>query len=113
MPTREEISVKIQRDFADRGLDPGDPIHAFALESLESFNRGVADLDDELADIAARLEWLATAATWMDCRAPGEFEAFVVAKLSQCDTAIGAIRSRWEQHLNEARSNAEAEGARE
>ena len=102
MPTREEMSRKIRADLDARGLAPDDAHFAFVLQALEDMNQGVADLDDELADMAARLAWLANAPTWVNRREPGEFDAFVVARLSECETARAALRTRWERHRVEA-----------
>jgi hypothetical protein len=65
-------------------------------------NEGTADLDDELADLAARLAWLANAPTWINRREPLEFDAFVAARLSECEAAVAALRARWEHHRAEA-----------
>lgn len=64
---------------------------------------GVADLDDELADKAVRLTWLAQAPTWVNRRVPHEFDAFVDSQIAECETAIAAVRARWEAHRNEPR----------
>ena len=101
MPTREEISVKILRDLAERGVTPADPMYEFALESLEAMNAGVADLDDELADIAARLAWLAQTPTWVNRRTPDEFDAFVDSKVAECERSLAAVRARWDTHRQE------------
>lgn len=103
MPTREEISGKIRRDLAERGVTPADPIYEFVLESMETMNRGLADLDDELADLAMRLEWLASAPAWINHREIAEFDCFVEAKLGECETALAAIRHRWKKHQGAAR----------
>ena len=102
MPTREETSRKIRADLAARGLAPDDAHFAFVLQALEDMNQGVADLDDELADMAARLVWLANAPTWVNRREPREFDAFVAARLIECETAMAALRTRWERHRVEA-----------
>lgn len=102
MPTREEISRKIRADLAARGLAPDDKHFAFVMQALEDMNQGIADLDDELADLAAKLAWLARAPTWINRREPEEFDAFVVARLSECESAVAAIRTRWERHRAEA-----------
>ena len=98
MPTREEIRIQMLQEFATRGLLPSDPSYAFALQALEDMNEGTADLDDELADIAARLRWLAHAPTWLNQRKPTEFAAYVAAKLAECETGLAQIRRRWEHH---------------
>ena len=102
MPTREEISRKIRANLAARGLAPGDVHFAFVLQAMEDMNHGTADLDDELADLAARLHWLAAAPTWLNRRVPDEFEPFVIARLNDCEAALSAIRARWQQHRAEA-----------
>ncbi len=99
MPTREEIRIRMLHELSARGLHPSDPSYAFALQAMEDMNQGVADLDDELADIAARLRWLARAPTWVNQRKPGEFEAFVAARFDECTATLVGIRSRWEQYL--------------
>lgn len=104
MPTREEVRIQMLHEFTARGLHPSDPSYAFALQALGDMNEGMADLDDELADIAARLRWLAQAPTWLNQRKPEEFDAFVVAKLAECETVLAQIRQRWEQHRCEAAS---------
>ncbi len=101
MPTREQVSRKIRRDLADHGLTPADPTFGFALAAMEDMNEGMADIDDELADLAVRLAWLAHAPTWLNQRALEEFDAFVNAKLVECETALAAVRRRWEQHQTE------------
>jgi len=98
MPTREETSSQIRRDLAARGMTPIDPMYEFVLESLEIMNTGVADLDDELADLATRLDWLANAPTWINQREIAEFDCFVEAKLGECEMAVAAIRHRWKKH---------------
>jgi hypothetical protein len=98
MPTREEISGKIRRDLAERGVTPSDPLYEFLIESMEAMNLGMADLDDELADLATRLDWLANTPTWINQREIAEFDRFVAAKLGECETALVAIRHRWENH---------------
>ena len=98
MPTREEISAKIRRDLTERGVTPSDPLYEFVIESTEAMNRGMADLDDELADLATRLGWLANAPTWTNHREIAEFDCFVETKLCECETALAAIRHRWKQH---------------
>lgn len=98
MPTREEISGKIRRDLAEHGVTPADPIYEFVLESMETMNRGMADLDDELADLATRLDWLANTPTWINQRDIAEFDCFVEAKLGECETALAAIRHRRKKH---------------
>ncbi|MDP3071119.1 MAG: hypothetical protein Q8N18_12585 [Opitutaceae bacterium] len=106
MPTREEISRKIRDDLAARGLAPDDAHFAFVLQAMEDMNQGTADLDDELADLASRLAWLANAPTWLNRRDLAEFDPFVVARLSDCEAALSAIRARWEQHRTEAPKSA-------
>lgn len=101
MPTREEVSGQIRRDLAARGVTPSDPIYEFALDSLELMNAGVADFDDELDDMAARLAWLAHAPTWVNRRGLDEFDAFVDSKLMECGRAMAAVCSRWEMHKKE------------
>lgn len=101
MATREEISRKIRRDLEDRGLTPDDPTYEFALQSMETMNEGVADLDDELGDIAERLAWLAQAPTWVNRREPNQFVAFVDARLSECEATLAVVRARWEKHCAE------------
>lgn len=101
MPTREETSRKIQAELAARGLATDDAHYAFVLQTLEDMNEGVADLDDELADLAKKLAWLAGAPTWVNVREPAEFDAFVVARLSECEVAVAAIRARWARHRAE------------
>ncbi|MDP3073637.1 MAG: hypothetical protein Q8N18_25360 [Opitutaceae bacterium] len=101
MATREEISRKIRQDLADRGVTPGDPTYEFALQSMETMNQGVADLDDELGDIAGRLAWLAQAPTWINRRELDQFEAFVDSKLIECEATLAAVRARWEKHQAE------------
>ena len=98
MPTREEISTKIRRDLSERGVTPSDPLYEFVLESMEAMNCGMADLDDELADLATRLDWLANAPTWINQRDVAEFDLFVEAKLGECEMALAAIRRRWKEH---------------
>jgi hypothetical protein len=98
MPTQEENNTKIRRDLAERGVTPTDPMYEFVLESMEAMNRGMADFDDELADLATRLDWLANAPTWINQREVAEFDRFVDAKLGECETALAAIRQRWEKH---------------
>ena len=98
MPTREEISAKIRRNLTERGVTPSDPLYEFVLESMEAMNRGMADLDDELADLATRLDWLANAPSWINQREIPEFDHCVEAKLGECETALAAIRRRWENH---------------
>lgn len=95
MPTREQVSAKIDHDLAARGLSKGDPHYDFVRQSLEDMNRGMADLDDELADLAERIAWLAKASSWVNERPPGEFELFVEEKLSECEKGLEAIRRRW------------------
>lgn len=101
MPTRETISYHIRRDLADRGVRPEDPLYQFVLESVETMNNGVADLDDELADIAGRLAWLARAPTWTNRRVPDQFDAFVSDKLGQCEASLTDVRVRWKRHQAE------------
>lgn len=95
------MSAKIRRDLADRGVAPEDPLYHFALQSMEDMNDGMADLDDELADLAARLAWLSRAPTWINHRPLEEFDAFVVAKLTECEASLAQVRKRWEQHQSE------------
>lgn len=102
MPTREEIRVRTQQDLKARGVTPKDPSYAFALQAMEDMNQGMADLDDELADLAGRFAWLAQVPTWVNQRKPGEFEAFVAARIVDCEAALALVRQRWEQHLREA-----------
>ena len=64
-------------------------MYEFVLDSLEVMNAGVADLDDELADVAAPLAWLTQAPTWINRRNPDEFDAFVDSKLMECERALG------------------------
>lgn len=101
MPTREEMSRKIRQDLAARGVTPVDPSYDFVLGALEDMNNGVADLDDELADLAARLTWLARAPTWINQRPLDEFDAFVNARLAECEAGLAAMRARWERHGTE------------
>lgn len=101
MPTREETSIQIRRDLTARGITPTVPMYEFVLESLEVMNAGVADLDDELADMAVRLAWLALAPTWVNRRVPTEFDAFVNSQITECEKAVAAIRARWEAHRKE------------
>ena len=101
MPTREEVRGQIRRDLAARGVAPSDPMYQFALDSLEVMNAGVADLDDELADVAARVAWLAQAPTWVNRRSPAECDPFVDAKLMECESSLAAVRTRWETHRKE------------
>ena len=103
MPTREQASLQFRQNLADRGVTPADPIYGFVLESMEAMNHGVADLDDELADIVRRLAWLAQAPTWVNQSDLDQFEAFVNAKLAECETAVAAVRARWEKHQAEKR----------
>ncbi len=103
MPTREEVSGQIRRDLAARGVTPSDPLYEFVLESMEVMNRGMADLDDELADLATRLDWLANAPTWINQREISEFDRFVEAKLDECETGLAAIRHRWKKHRGAGR----------
>ena len=98
MPTREQVSRKIRQDLTDRGVLPGDPLYTFVLLALEDMNSGVADLDDEVADIAGRLAWLAQAPTWINRRELDQFDAFVDAKLAECEATLAAVRERWEKH---------------
>lgn len=98
MPTRETISPQIRQDLADRGMSPDDPVYQFVLESMETMNNGVADLDDELADIAGRLAWLARAPTWTNRRVPDQFDVFVNAKLVECEASLTDVRVRWKKH---------------
>ncbi len=102
MPTREETSRKIRADLAARGVVPGDAHLAFVLQAMEDMNHGTADLDDELADLAARLQWLAAAPTWLNRRVPDEFDPFVIARLNDCEAALSAIRARRREHRAEA-----------
>lgn len=101
MATREEMSRKIRQDLADRGITSVDPGFQFALLALEDMNQGVADLDDELADIAARLSWLAQAPTWINSRKLEEFDSFVDAQITACDAGLTAVRARWGRHRTE------------
>ena len=101
MATREEMSRKIRQDLAARGVTPADPSYEFVLLALEDTNNGVADLDDEIADIAGRLAWLAQAPTWINRRELDQFEAFVNATLAECEATLAAVRARWEKHQAE------------
>ncbi len=103
MATREEMSRRIRQDLTDRGVSPADPFYEFVLESMETMNQGVADLDDELADIAGRLVWLAQAPTWINRRELDQFDAIVDAKLAECEATLAAVRERWEKHQAEKR----------
>lgn len=103
MPTREQISEKIRRDLCECGVNPGDPNHDFVLSALEAMNGGMADLDDELTDLAERIEWLAQAATWINQRPVKEFDAYVQSQIIRCELALGTVRARWEKHQTEAR----------
>ena len=76
-------------------------MYEFVLDSLELMNAGIADIDDELADVASRLAWLAQAPTWVNRRSPDEFDAFVDSKLMQCERTLTAVRNRWETHRKE------------
>ena len=96
------MSRKIRADLAACGFAPDDARFAFVLRALEDMNQGVADLDDELADLATRLTWLAKAPTWVNRREPDEFDAFVAARLGECETALTALRARWEHYRAEA-----------
>lgn len=98
MPTREQVSFKIRQDLTDRGVLLGDSFYEFVLESMEMMNHGVADLDDEVADIAGRLACLAQAPTWINRRDLDQFGAFVYAKLAECEATLAAVRERWEKH---------------
>lgn len=102
MPTREETSRKIRADLAARGHAPDDAHFAFVLQAMEDMNQGTADLDDELADLAVRLQWLAAAPTWLNRRVPEEFDLFVIERLKDCEAALSTIRARWHQHRAEA-----------
>ena len=66
-------------------------------------NEGIADVDDELAEVAARLAWLARAPTWLNQRTLEEFDSFVTAKLAECEASLAAVRARWEKHQAEQR----------
>ncbi len=101
MATREEMSRRIRQDLAARGVTPADPCYEFALPALEDMNRGVADLDDELAVIAAHLSWLAQAPTWVNRRTLDELDAFVNAQIAACEEGLAAVRARWERHRTE------------
>lgn len=101
MATREEVSSQIRRDLVARGVTPSDPMYEFMLQSMEVMNAGVADLDDEVADIAARLAWLAQAPTWVNRRTPDEFDVFVDSKLIECERMLVAVRARWGTHRRE------------
>ncbi len=103
MPTREEVSAQIRTDLAARGVTPAAPMYEFVLESLEVMNTGVADLDDELADIVFRLAWLAQAPTWVNRRSPDEFDTFVDSQIAECEKAVAAVRARWDAHRREQR----------
>ncbi len=97
MPTREQISAKIERDLADRGVKKGDANYEFVKQTLEDMNGGMADLDDELADLADRITWLLNVASWVNERPVGEFERFVEEKLGECERGLAAIRKRWQE----------------
>lgn len=101
MATREEMSPKIRQDLAARGVTPADPSYEFVLLALEDTNNGGADLDDELADIAGRLAWLALVLTWTNRREFDQFEAFVNAKFAECEASLAAVRTRWGKHQAE------------
>lgn len=106
MPTREEISIKIRRELAERGVAPSDPLYEFVLDSMEAMNRGMADLDYELADLAGRIAWLAQVPTWINQRPLDQFDAFVDAQLLHCEAALVLVRARWEKYRSEVRSRA-------
>lgn len=101
MPTRDEISRDIRRKLDDSSLPSDTPLHSFVLQAMEDMNHGMADLDDELASLAARLSWLATVPTWTNERPIGEFTGYVEARLSDCEAALVLVRRRWEKHLQE------------
>ena len=101
MATREEMSREIRQDLAARGVTPADPSYEFVLLALEYMNNGVADLDDELGDIASQLAWLAQTPTWINRRELDQFEAFVDSKLTECEANLASVRARWEKHQAE------------
>jgi hypothetical protein len=87
--------------LAERGVTPADPGYGFVLLALDDMNNGVADLDDEIADIVGRLAWLAQVPTWINRRELDEFEGFVDSKLTECEATLAAVRARWEKHQAE------------
>lgn len=63
MPTRQQISLQLRQELADRGMTPADPMYAFTLQSMEDLNLMFRETLDSLCCAAV-----------MFCAAPVESE---------------------------------------